>query len=128
MPSAILSRQAGSWLRLPAITPAISKYTDQLYWFGHGSNEYFVIRVAAVFALVQLLYLYGYCRLVCSHHFSGMWAMYMTFAKIRPQVYKELAMAVFFLPSVFFWGSGLLKDSFVWGLWVVVLCFLPGGY
>jgi hypothetical protein len=40
-----------------------------------------------------------------------MWAMYMTFAKIRPHVYKELAIAVFFLPSVFFWGSGLLKDS-----------------
>jgi hypothetical protein len=47
--------------------------------------------------------------------FSGMWAMYMTFAKIRPQVYQELATAVFFLPSVFFWGSGLLKDSLCLG-------------
>jgi len=43
--------------------------------------------------------------------FTGMWAMYLTFVKIRPQLYKEFAIAVFFVPSVFFWGSGLMKDS-----------------
>ncbi len=44
-----------------------------------------------------------------------MWAMFMTFAKIRPQVYQQLAIAVFFIPSVFFWGSGLMKDSLCLG-------------
>ena len=93
------------------VTPAIQKYTDQLTWFGHGSNEYFVIRVAAVFALISFNTYTVIAILFAAITFSGMWVMYMTFAKIRPQAYKELAIAVFFLPSVFFWGSGLLKDS-----------------
>lgn len=97
------------------VTPAISKYTDQLNWFGRGSNEYFVIRVAAVFALLSFNTYTVIAVLFATVTFTGMWAMYITFAKIRPQVYQELAIAVFFLPSVFFWGSGLLKDSLCLG-------------
>jgi len=97
------------------VTPAIRKYTDQLTWFGHGSNEYFVVRVAAVFALLSFNTYTVIAVLFAVITFSGMWVMYMTFAKIRPQVFKELATAVFFLPSVFFWGSGLLKDSLCLG-------------
>ncbi|HEX8349287.1 MAG TPA: hypothetical protein VF598_04955 [Hymenobacter sp.] len=97
------------------ITPAIRKYTDQIRWFGRGSNEYFVIRVTAVFALFCFNTYTVIALLFAATTFSGMWVMYMTFAKIRPQVYKELANAVFFLPSVFFWGSGLLKDSLCLG-------------
>ncbi|MBO2009515.1 hypothetical protein [Hymenobacter negativus] len=93
------------------VTPAISKYVTQMMWFGRGSNEYFVIRVAGVFALLSFCTYTVIAVLFATITFTGMWAMYMTFAKIRPQAYKELAIAVFFLPSVFFWGSGLLKDS-----------------
>jgi hypothetical protein len=96
-------------------TPAISKYVAQLTWFGHGSNEYFVVRVAAVFALLSFNTYTVIAVLFATVTFTGMWAMYMTFAKIRPHAYKELAIAVFFLPSVFFWGSGLLKDSLCLG-------------
>ncbi|MGY3089647.1 hypothetical protein ACVWYF_002695 [Hymenobacter sp. UYAg731] len=109
------------------VTPAIAKYTSQLYWFGHGSNEYFVIRVAAVFALLSFDTYTVIAVLFAVATFSGMWVMYMTFAKIRPQVYKELAIAVFFLPSVFFWGSGLLKDSLCLGaLGWLFYCFYRG--
>lgn len=89
----------------------IAPYASQIGWFGTDSHEYFVIRVAAVGALIGFD-TYTVTSLFFSVlSFTGMWAMYMTFAKIRPQMYKELATAVFFLPSVFFWGSGLLKDS-----------------
>ena len=108
-------------------TPAIAKYADQIAWFGHGSNEYFVIRVAAVFAVLSFDTYTVIAILFAATTFSGMWMMYMTFAKIRPQVYKELAIAVFFLPSVFFWGSGLLKDSLCLGaLGWLFYCFYRG--
>ena len=97
------------------VTPAISKYVNQMMWFGRGSNEYFVVRVAAVFALLSFYTYTVIAVLFATATFTGMWAMYITFAKIRPQAYKELAIAVFFLPSVFFWGSGLLKDSLCMG-------------
>ena len=97
------------------VTPDISPYTSQMTWFGADSKEYFVIRVAAVGALIGFDTYLVTALFFAVLSFSGMWAMYMTFAKIRPQVYKELAVAVFFLPSVFFWGSGLLKDSLCLG-------------
>lgn len=97
------------------VTPAIAKYTEQMDWFGRGSNEYFVIRVASVFALLSFDTYTVIAVLFAATTFTGVWVMYMTFAKIRPEAYKELAIAVFFLPSVFFWGSGLLKDSLCLG-------------
>ena len=51
----------------------------------------------------------------------------MTLVKICPQLYKELAIASFFIPSVFFWGSGLMKDSLCLGaLGWVFYCFYKG--
>lgn len=95
--------------------PAIVKYASQIPWFGRGSNEYFVLRVAAVFALLDFNTYTVTALFFALISFSGIWAMYMTFAKIRPVIYKELAVAVFFIPSVFFWGSGLMKDSLCLG-------------
>jgi hypothetical protein len=95
--------------------PTLAKYIDQIPWFGRGSNEYFVLRVAAFFALLDFNTYTVTGLFFALASFSGIWAMYMTFAKIRPVIYKELAVAVFFIPSVFFWGSGLMKDSLCLG-------------
>ena len=95
--------------------PALAKYIDRIPWFGHGSNEYFVLRIAAFFALLDFNTYTVTGLFFALVSFSGIWAMYMTFAKIRPVIYKELAVAVFFIPSVFFWGSGLMKDSLCLG-------------
>lgn len=43
--------------------------------------------------------------------YLGMWRMYTVFAKLYPNIEKELAIAILFFPSVLFWGSGILKDS-----------------
>lgn len=98
-----------------SLTPDIAPYVSQMTWFGPDSKEYFVIRVAAACALLGFNTYSVTASFFAVLSFSGMWAMYLTFAKIRPQMYKELATAVFFLPSVFFWGSGLLKDSLCLG-------------
>jgi hypothetical protein len=97
------------------ITPNIEPYVSQMAWFGKGSNEYFVVRMAGLGAIIGFNTYSVTALLFAVLSFTGIWAMYITFAKIRPQVYKELATAVFFLPSVFFWGSGLLKDSLCMG-------------
>lgn len=97
------------------ITADIAPYVSRMMWFGPDSNEYFVIRVAAVCALLGFNTYSVTALFFAVISFSGMWAMYMTLAKIRPQIYDKLAFAVFFIPSVFFWGSGLLKDSLCLG-------------
>jgi len=42
---------------------------------------------------------------------SGSWALYKTFLKVYPDLRREFAIAIFFVPSLVFWGSGILKDS-----------------
>ncbi|MDQ2772046.1 MAG: hypothetical protein M3Y54_16285, partial [Bacteroidota bacterium] len=94
-----------------AYDPLTVKYTAKMFWYEPNSTEYLVCRFAAVIGLLcfNSYMVIGLFFAVLS--FTGMWAMYLTFIKIRPQLYKELAIAVFFVPSVFFWGSGLMKDS-----------------
>ncbi|MHB8258885.1 MAG: hypothetical protein ACYDCN_09600 [Bacteroidia bacterium] len=49
--------------------------------------------------------------LVACITFSGLWKLYQTFLQEFPNLKKELAIAVLFIPSCIFWGSGLNKDS-----------------
>lgn len=90
------------------------RYTGQMYWYD-APTEYSVIQVAAFFSLFcfNTYTVIALCFAFTS--FCGVWAMYVTFVKLYPTAYKKLAIAVFFLPSVFFWGSGLMKDSLCLG-------------
>jgi hypothetical protein len=95
--------------------PTLAKYISQMFWFGKGSHEYFIVQVGAVCALLDFNTYMVTALCFAAASFSGVWAMYMTFARIRPAIYKELAVAMFYIPSVFFWGSGLMKDSLCLG-------------
>lgn len=44
--------------------------------------------------------------------FIGLWKLYEVFVDQFPELQKQMAIAIFFIPSVFFWGSGLLKDTY----------------
>ncbi|MBC6607173.1 hypothetical protein H8B13_10110 [Hymenobacter sp. BT188] len=94
--------------------PNISKYTSRMFWFG-DNPEYFTARIAAIFGLLSFNTYSIMALLFAGTSFAGIWAMYQTFLRIYPLAYKQLAIAVFFLPSVFFWGSGLMKDSLCLG-------------
>lgn len=43
--------------------------------------------------------------------FSGLWRLYRVFCRYYPDLHWELAVSILFLPSVIFWGSGILKDT-----------------
>lgn len=90
--------------------PDTRQYASRILWY-NSSTEYFVIKIAAFFGLLCFNTYTVIGLFFALSSFTGMWAMYRTFLKIFPQLYKEFALAVFFLPSVFFWGSGLMKDS-----------------
>jgi hypothetical protein len=54
----------------------------------------------------------------------GVWKLYLVFTDLYPHLYKKLAYGVLFLPSVFFWGSGLAKDPLcIFGLGFLVYYF-----
>jgi len=43
--------------------------------------------------------------------YGGVWRLYKVFVAEFPDLKKEMAIAVLFIPSVFFWSSGVLKDT-----------------
>lgn len=45
--------------------------------------------------------------------FTGLWRMYLVFTEEFPKLRRELFIAIFAIPSVFFWGSGIMKDSII---------------
>ena len=47
--------------------------------------------------------------------FLGSWQLFRVFSDVYPKLINRAALAVFFLPSVIFWGSGLLKDTLTFG-------------
>jgi hypothetical protein len=88
----------------------VAPYAAKMRFYGPGA-EYMVCRIAAVIGLFCFNTFSAIAIGMAFISFSGMWAMYITFIKVRPQVYKSLAISIFYIPSLFFWGSGVLKDT-----------------
>jgi hypothetical protein len=47
--------------------------------------------------------------------FYGCWKIFILFTELYPHLYKQFAIACLFLPSVCFWGTGILKDPLCLG-------------
>lgn len=92
----------------------IYKYSSRILFF-HDANSYFVIRIAAFFDLLTFSAYSATAVLFSVISFMGMWMLFLTFYKKYPHLHLGIAMATFFIPSVFFWGSGLLKDTIIIG-------------
>jgi len=92
----------------------IYEYTRRIYFYV-DRQTFHVVRVAGFFGMFtfQTYSLIAVCFALCC--FSGMWALYKVFLDCYPNLHRRLAYAVFFIPSVFFWGSGLLKDTLTLG-------------
>ena len=43
--------------------------------------------------------------------FTGTWQLFKFFYTLYPHLYKQIAIAILFLPNFVFWSSGVLKDS-----------------
>ena len=87
-----------------------------------------MIRVIAVLGLFTFHTYSAIAVLFAVLSFSGVWALFRTFYKMFPPLHRKLAVAILFLPSVVFWGSGILKDSITlgalgWATWAIVRIF-----
>ena len=108
-------------------TPETFPYASRMYWF-RSPTEYFVIRVIAVLGMLTFRTYSAIAVLFALVSFSGVWALFRTFYKFFPAIHRKLAIAVLFVPSVVFWGSGILKDSITlgalgWATWAIVRLF-----
>ena len=85
-------------------------YASRIYTYG-DSASYAVVRVAAFFDILTFHSYSATAMFFAAISFSGVWMVYMVFSKMYVQYSKQLAYGILFFPSLFFWGSGLLKDT-----------------
>jgi len=90
------------------------KYTSQMLFY-NDPHSFFVIRIAALFDLITFSTYSATAVLFAFSCFIGMWFMFRAFYELFPHLKKWLAISILFIPSVFFWGSGILKDTIVLG-------------
>ncbi|MEP2026685.1 hypothetical protein, partial [Reichenbachiella sp.] len=88
----------------------IFKYTSNI-WLYRDEASYFVIKIASFFDILTGSTYSATALFFAAFAFSGHWALFSTFQRLYPDQTKYLAIACLFVPSVIFWGSGILKDS-----------------
>lgn len=106
---------AGTWLKLlwrssPNSNPELYSYASRLYWYNDPAS-YTVAAIAAVLGLLNGTTYMPIALLFAAISYTGIWAMYRTFANIYPKLTRELAIAFLFIPSTFIWGSSIFKDT-----------------
>ncbi|MDZ4844314.1 MAG: hypothetical protein SH857_02065 [Chitinophagales bacterium] len=82
---------------------------------GWDSSMFMVLRFSFFLSMFTFCSYLGIAFMFAALSFSGIWKLFTTFADINPALTKEFATACLFIPSVFFWGSGLFKDTIAIG-------------
>lgn len=99
------------------------------YWFKPFSSNIFndnrtVIRFNAVIHLFSFGYYHVHSLILSMLSFIGMISIFKVYNQKFINRKKELIIGCFLIPSVLFWGSGILKESILlFGLGLAVLAF-----
>ncbi len=94
-------------------------YTKHI-WMFRDKASMVVVKIAAFFDLFTFNTYSATALFFAAFAFSGHWALFRGFQKLYPDQTKRLAFATLFIPSVVFWGSGILKDSIT----LAALCWM----
>lgn len=74
-------------------------------------NTSFVTQIVAILTFFGARSLVPTTILMSWVSFLGIWNLYLVFLSEFPKLSKEMAISIFYIPSVVFWGSGILKDT-----------------
>ncbi len=91
-------------------TGDLFEYSSQILFY-RDSSSFFIVRIASVLDLLTFSTYTATAALFAVLSFAGMWLLYLTFYDKYRHLHLHLAVATLFVPSVVFWGSGLLKDT-----------------
>lgn len=84
--------------------------TEFTYWVG-DKYAFFVSKCFMPVILITGKSYMASAIVIASICYLSVWRLYEVFVNEFPHLYKKLAIPVLFMPSVIFWGSGIMKDS-----------------
>lgn len=98
-------------LRMPGLYEhGYYEYISQMPWY-KDSAAYTVASLAAFIGVFTFNSYLPTSVIFAAACFTGVWALFRTFATQYPRVTKQIAVATLFIPSTFVWGSGIFKDT-----------------
>ena len=86
--------------------------TGYSVYYHRDPNSFFVVRLLIPLVALGCKSYFTSAVITACINFTGVWKLYQVFLKEFPELKRELAIAILFVPSCVFWGSGLMKDSF----------------
>lgn len=84
-------------------------YPTPHYFF--DTHTFFAIKVISIIVFLSFNSYIISTLLIAWVSYYGIWKLYLLFCHYYKYLSRELAIGILFLPSVVFWGSGLLKDT-----------------
>jgi len=97
----------------PISTINYTKYENCVFIFrDEAFYEHFTSVITAPFCLLGFKSFLATTLILAYISYFGIWRLYIVYLYYFPNLYRPLAWAILFVPSVFFWGSGLLKDTY----------------
>ena len=85
-------------------------YFIQMQWYNDPSS-YTIAAIAAFTGIFTFNTYLPTAVLFASIAFTGVWALFRSFASLYPKLVKPIAIATLFIPSAFVWGSAIFKDT-----------------
>jgi hypothetical protein len=79
--------------------------------FTYDKHAFGVVRLTWFMNMLSFTSYLGQAMLLSFVCFPAIWRLYQTMIYEFPNLEKQMAISVLFVPSVIFWGSGLLKDT-----------------
>ncbi len=100
-------------------TPAFDHYYAEMHYWARKvdssiyNDSHTIIRFNALVRLFSFGYYNVHTVVICFLSLTGLTAIYKIFVTQLADKKRELLFAVFLLPSVLFWGSGVLKEGLI---------------
>src|ERR1017187_1607294 len=90
----------------------------------YDKHTFIIVRLTTLICLLAFKSYLVTTFLLAWFCYSGIWRLFRLFCEEFPTLIKQIAVAIFFVPSVVFWGSGVLKDTVTFS----AICWFSFGF
>jgi hypothetical protein len=125
----VLLQRPDDFLYLYFDSPKVSEFflMESNYNFSYWVNDKYAFFVSKCFVPIVLLCGKSYMAsaiVTASLCYLGVWRLFLVFVNEFPQLMRQFAWSILYVPSVIFWGSGIMKDSITFS----ATCFYVHGF
>jgi len=90
-----------------------SYFNSETAWpqYFFDKQSFTVVRAANIVNLVGFNSYLLTTVVLAALTYNGIWRLFLLFSELYPKYVKQLSYSILYIPSVLFWGSGILKDT-----------------